>query len=110
MIGNLKSMAGNFLSQMLDRYINVPACAVQNFVGSLLGNLLGGLSGAIDSIIGKISGLIGGVFSLAGSILGILTSIAGFLACEENQECPETKEWSIFDGGKAPVTLILILF
>ena len=31
MIGNLKGMVGNFLSQMLDRYINVPACAVQNF-------------------------------------------------------------------------------
>ena len=105
LIGNLKSLVGNFLSQMLDRYINVPACAVQNFVGSLLGNVLGALSGAIDSIIGKLSSLLGGAFSLAGSILGFLSALAGFFACEEDQECPDTKEWSIFDGGKPPITL-----
>ena len=47
---------------------------------------------------------IGGAFSIAGSILGILGQIAGFLACEESQECPENKEWNIFDGGKPPET------
>ena len=107
MIGNLKSMVGNFLTDMLDKYINVPACAVQNFIGSLLGNTLGALAGAIDSIIGNISSLLGGAFSIAGSILGILGQIAGFLACEENQECPDTKEWSIFDGGSPPMELNL---
>ena len=104
MIGNLKGLVGNFLGQMLDRYINVPACAVQNFVGSLLGNVLGALGGAIDSIINSLSSLIGGAFSIAGSILGILGQIAGFLACEESQECPETREWNIFEGSKPPVT------
>ena len=104
MIGNLKGLVGNFLSKMLDRYINVPACAVQNFVGSLLGNTLGALSGAIDSIIGSLSSLIGGAFSLVNGILGILGQIAGFLACEEDQECPETKEWNIFEGSKPPTT------
>ena len=89
---------------MLDRYINVPACAVQNFVGSLLGNTLGALSGAIDSIISKLSALIGGAFSVVGGILGILGQIAGFLACEEKSECPENKEWNIFEGGKPPET------
>ena len=107
MIGNLKSMVGNFLSQMLDRYINVPACAVQNFVGSLLGNTLGALTGAINSIINNISSLLGGAFSIAGSILGILGQIAGFFSCEEKQECPDTKEWNIFDGGSPPMTLDL---
>ena len=104
MIGNLKGMVGNFLTQMLDRYINVPACAVQNFVASLLGNVLGALSGAINSIINKLSSLIGGAFSIANSILGILGALAGFFACEEDQECPETKEWNIFEGSKPPVT------
>ena len=107
MIGNLKAMVGNFLSQMLDRYINVPACAVQNFVGSLLGNTLGALTGAINSIINNISSLLGGAFSIAGSILGVLGQIAGFFACEEKQECPDTKEWNIFDGGSPPMTLDL---
>ena len=107
MIGNLKAMVGNFLTQMLDRYINVPACAVQNFVASLLGNTLGALTGAINSIINNISALLGGAFSIAGSILGILGQIAGFLSCEEKQECPDTKEWNIFEGGSPPMTLDL---
>lgn len=100
LIANLKKMVGNFLGQMLDRYINVPACAVQNFISSLLGNTLGAVSSAIDSIISSVSDLIGGVFSLADSILGLLKAIAGFFACEEDQECPDTKEWNIFEGGK----------
>lgn len=107
MIGNLKAMVGNFLTQMLDRYINVPACAVQNFIASLLGNTLGALTGAINSIINNISSLLGGAFSIAGAILGILGQIAGFLACEEKQECPDTKEWNIFEGGSPPITLDL---
>lgn len=102
-IGNLGRMVGSFLRQMLDRYVNVPACAIQNFIGGLLGGILGALGGAIDSIISKVSGLIGGVFSLAGSILGLLKALAGFFSCEETQKCPNTKEWSIFDGGKPPV-------
>ena len=104
LIAGLKALIGNFLSKMLDRYINVPACAVQNFVGSLLGNLLGALSGAIDSILNRLTALIGGVFDLAGSVLGILSQLAGFFSCDEDQDCPETKEWSIFDGGKPPIT------
>jgi hypothetical protein len=107
MIGNLKSLVGNFLTQMLDRYINVPACAVQNFIASLLGNTLGALAGAIDSIISNIASLLGGAFSIAGSILGILGQIAGFLSCEESQECPDTKEWNIFEGGSPPMVLNL---
>lgn len=100
LIANLFKMVGNFLTNMLDRYINVPACAVSNFVADLLGNTLGAISSAVDRIISSVSGLIGGVFSLADSILGLLGAIAGFFACEEDQECPETKEWNIFEGGK----------
>jgi len=100
LIGNLKYLIGNFLGKMLDRYINVPACAVQNFVGSLIGSTLGAVSSAIDKAISSVSSLIGGVFSLANSILNLIKAIAGFFACEESQECPDTTEWNIFDGAK----------
>jgi hypothetical protein len=93
-------MIGNFLNQIFNRYINVPACAVQNFVADLLGNTIGRIAGAVDSIISSVSGLIGGAFSIANSILNLLKALAGFFACEEEQECPETKEWNIFEGGK----------
>lgn len=100
LVQNLFKMIGNFLNQIFDRYINVPACAVSNFIANLLGNTIGKIAGAIDAIIGSVSGLIGGAFSLANSVLNILKALAGFFACEEDQECPETKEWNIFEGGK----------
>jgi hypothetical protein len=100
LISNLFKMIGNFLNQIFNRYINVPACAVQNFVADLLGNTIGRIAGAVDSIISSVSGLIGGAFSIANSILNLLKALAGFFACEEEQECPETKEWNIFEGGK----------
>ena len=100
LIQNLFKIVGNFLNQIFDRYINVPACAISNFVANLIGNTIGKIAGAIDSIISSVSGLIGGVFSLANSILNLLKALAGFFACEEKQECPETKEWNIFEGGK----------
>jgi len=100
LIKNLFKMIGNFLNQVFDRYINVPACAVSNFMANLIGNTIGKIAGAVDAIISSVSGLIGGVFSLANSILNLLKALAGFFACEEDQECPETKEWNIFEGGK----------
>lgn len=100
LIKNLFKMIGNFLNQIFDRYINVPACAISNFMANLIGNTIGKIAGAIDAIISSVSGLIGGVFSLANSILNLLKALAGFFACEEEQECPETKEWNIFEGGK----------
>lgn len=103
LIGNLFKMVGNFLNGMFDRYINVPACAVSNFIADLLGNTIGRIAGAIDSLINSVSGLIGGAFSLANSVLNFLKALAGFFACEEDQECPETKEWNIFEGGKPSV-------
>ena len=105
--GNLKYLIGNFLGKMLDRYINVPACAVQNFVASLIGNTLGAVSKTIDKAISSVSSLIGGAFSLADSILNLIKAIAGFFACEEDQECPETTEWSIFDGAKPKLSFDL---
>lgn len=98
-IANLLKMVGGFLNQIVDRFINTPLCAVENFVGGLLGKLGGLIGGFVDSILGPISSLIGSAFSFAGQILGFLQQILGFFLCEETAECAEVKEWSLWDGA-----------
>ena len=97
-------MIGDFLGKMVDRFINIPACAIENFIGGLMGNLLGTISGIVDSIMGSLSSILGGSFNIADSILGLLAQLAGFFKCDDKQECPESSEWDIFAGGQPDAT------
>ena len=101
---NLFKMIGDFLGKMVDRFINIPACAIENFIGGLMGNLLGTISGIVDSIMGSLSSILGGSFNIADSILGLLAQLAGFFKCDDKQECPESSEWDIFAGGQPDAT------
>lgn len=94
-ISNLLKLIGQFLLQIVDRYINVPLCAVEKLLATLLGEITGLVVGAIDAILSTISG----ITNLAGDILGFVQELLGFFSCEESQECPEIKEWSIWDGA-----------
>lgn len=100
-ISNLLKMIGNFLLQAVDRFINTPLCAVENFVGALVGKLAGLITSAVDSILGPVKALVGGAFDIAGGILNFVTDLLSFLSCEEQPSCSETKEWSIWDGTES---------
>lgn len=100
LLKSLFGLIGKFLLSAIDRFVNVPMCAIENFLSQLLANTLGTLGGAIDSIISSLSSILGAAFSIADSILGLLQSLLGFFLCEEKQECPKTKEWDIFAGGQ----------
>ena len=47
---NLSKMVGSFLSQAINKLINAPLCAINNFVSSLLGKVSGIIDGAVDAI------------------------------------------------------------
>jgi hypothetical protein len=98
-ISNLLQMIGKFLLQCIDRFINTPLCAIENFVGGLLGKLGGLIGGFVDAILGPLSSIIGSAFSFAGAILGFIKQLLGFFSCEETPACAQTKEWSIWDGA-----------
>lgn len=97
-ISNLLKMVGKFLLSAVDKYINTPLCAVENFVGGLIGKLVGLITSAIDSILKPIESLISKVFDLADSILGFVIDLLSFLSCDEKPDCAKTKEWSIWEG------------
>ena len=100
-IGNLLKMVGNFLSAAVDRFINTPLCAVENFVGALIGKLAGLITSAVDSILGPVKALVGGAFDIADGILNFITDLLSFLSCEEKPSCGEIKEWSIWNGSSS---------
>ena len=103
-ISSLLAMVEKFLLQIVDRFINTPLCAVENFVGGLIGKLTGLITSAINSILGPISAIVGSAISITNSIFSIITDVLSFLSCDENPECSELKEWSTWGGaGKGVV-------
>ncbi len=106
-ISNLLKMVGKFLLTAVDRFINTPLCAVENFVGSLVGKLAGLITSTVDAILGPVKSIIGGVFDLAGGILDFIIDLLSFLSCDEKPSCSEIDEWSIWSGSSASTTLDL---
>ena len=97
-IKNLIKMIGGFLMNIVDRYINVPLCAVDNFISQILGDIIGSILGAVDSILGPLKSIFGAVdFAMSG--LQLLLDILGFFTCNTDPECSEIKQWSIWDGA-----------
>ena len=107
---NLTGMVGNFLSQIMDKFINTPMCAVENFVGSLLGKISGLIDGAVNSVMSPIKSLLAGM-GVASSglddVMGFATDALSFLSCDENPKCSNVKEWNPVNGPEITATLNL---
>ena len=97
-ISNLLKMVGKFLKDAVDRFINTPLCAIENFVGALIGKLSGLISNTLDKILKPIESIIGKAFDIADGVLGFIIQLLSFLSCEEDPTCAEIKEWSMWDG------------
>jgi len=97
-ISNLLKMIGKFLLAAVDRFINVPLCAVENMLGGLLGKLIGLINSALNAILAPIKAILG-AFDLVGDIIDFVVDLLSFLSCDETPDCPEVKEWNIWDGA-----------
>jgi hypothetical protein len=97
-ISNLLKMIGKFLLAAVDRFINVPLCAVENMLGGLLGKLIGLITSALNAILAPIKVLLG-AFDIVGDIINFIVDLLSFLSCEEKPDCPQVKEWNIWDGA-----------
>ena len=107
---NLTGMVGNFLNQILDKFINTPMCAVENFVGSLLGKISGLIDSSINSVMNPIKSLLAGMgvaSSALDDVMGFATDALSFLSCDENPKCSNVKEWNPVNGPEITATLNL---
>ena len=103
--GNLSKMVGSFLSQAINKLINAPLCAVNNFVGSLLGKISGVIDGAVDAILGPIKSFlssVGGVNDIVDELTDVASSALSFLSCGQSPNCSEVTGWSQSGGVVAP--------
>lgn len=106
-ISNLLKMIGRFLNQIIDRFINTPLCAIENFIGALIGKLAGLISGIVKKVLSALSSIIGGAFDIAGEIIGFVKGLLGLFTCDPEASCPDIKEWSIWDGATTASSLDL---
>ena len=107
---NLTGMVGNFLNQILDRFINTPMCAVENFVGSLLGKISGLIDSSINSVMNPIKSLLAGMgvaSSALDDVMGFATDALSFLSCDQDPKCSNVKEWNPVNGPEITATLNL---
>ena len=107
---NLTGMVGNFLKQIMDRFINTPMCAVENFVGSLLGKISGLIDSAVSSVMAPIKALLAGMGIASSSlddVMGFATDLLSFLSCDEDPKCSDVKEWNPVNGPEITATLDL---
>ena len=100
-IDGLFDMVGGFLKNAVDKFINTPLCAVENFVGSLLGKISGIIAGGLDDLLGPVKSLLG-VFdlsSLTGNPVDFVVDSISFLDCEEEPAESDIREWSPWKGA-----------
>lgn len=101
-LDNLAGLIEKFLTDIVDRYVNVAACAVEKFLTELVGQIIGQVLAAVNGILNAVLGTISAIKGLIDSILDAITSLLDFLTCDVKAECAEVTEWSPLQGAPAP--------
>ena len=91
--------------QFINNYINAPLCAVTGFVGALMANIIGdifsSINDSVNSINNALNKTIGDIANTALNIFDLALQIVEFFECrDEILECPETTQWSFWNGPK----------
>lgn len=102
-IRGLLEVVQKLLEDVIDKYINAPMCAVENFIGAILGTILGDISSTIQGALDLVNDLIGNITKFLGDAFSVIDTIFGvlkFLTCEEEVDCSMVEDWSLWYGAK----------
>jgi len=105
LLQNLSGMVGGFIKDILDRFINAPTCAAEDFLGGLLGNITGILDSQISNILNPIKNItksLGQALDIGEDLVGFATDALTILDCKPDPKCTDAKEWS---AGQGPVII-----
>ena len=89
-VKNLLNLVIDFLKELVEKIINVPFCAAQQFTNALVNNVAALVDNAVGPILDQINDVLGGVGKIVGSVFQALDYILGlesFLCAAPN--CPE---------------------
>ena len=103
-IDNILNMVINALTEVLNRWINVPLCAAENILSAIIGKLMGLVNGIVNMISGVINGVLGALgqaIDIVGDVLGFLDALLSIFdfCAPEKAECPKVSSWSLWDGS-----------
>lgn len=89
-IKNLAEFIFKFLFQMIGKVVNMPLCAAEAFVGSIMNTVANEIEDAIgpalQEVTSQIGGAVGSVMSYVNKALGYANQALSFLSCE-SAEC-----------------------
>lgn len=102
LIAQLVKLVSSFLKDAVNKIINVPACFVENFTGSVIGTIGGAIDGlfqGIESLISDAVNVADMGIDLAGDALGLLDNLLSALTCDDRPECSKINNWNIRAGA-----------
>jgi len=99
MMSAIAGLMERIMKEIVNRFINSPLCAIENFLRSLLANVIGMLSSAVSGLAGALKGVISNVSGFVSSVLGIIKNVLKLFECELETEDNPVKEWHIMDGA-----------
>lgn len=76
---NMPGLLEGLLNNLLDKMVNTPLCAVENFVAGILDNVLGQLMGVLDQVFAGINSVLGSITGGLGQIGGAIDQVGGAL-------------------------------
>ena len=100
-IRGLVDLVKKLLEDIIDKYINAPMCAVENFVGSILSSVLGDITSGIQNVLSVIQGITGNIIGQIFGALDVVIGVLNFLSCDESLDCSMEEEWSFWGGAKS---------
>jgi hypothetical protein len=101
-ISGLFNLVGDFLYALIGQVINIPFCAAENFVNSLLSKLLTDIDNALQPIFDQINKVLAPISKIMGSVFQVVDYILGFegFLCEKPECNDELKQFEAGPWGR----------
>lgn len=106
LFGPLMDFIMGLLNGLAGKSPNIPRCAVEEFVASLVDKLASMIDNALSTILGGLDWLASGISSIAGTLRGgldIISQLLSFISCDA-LACKGTSSWDPFAGIEFPET------
>ena len=99
----LTSVIEDLIMGMVRNVLNVPTCAVQQFIGALTTKIINFIDSAVTPLVEPIQRILGIVFQVKDFLngaIGTIRKVLSFLKCGEKEKCPPSRKYIIDKGVK----------
>lgn len=101
-IQGLVRLAKNLIDDIVDKYVNAPLCAAEDFIGNMFGKISTPILSAVSNVLSGINGIVGKATSFAAKVFDVFDFVSGilnFLSCDETPSCEQASGFSFWKGS-----------